>query len=224
MRTFATTLKKKSEIQEYIKAAGVAGFVHRHDAPKNWDNYKALQFVISQHPDAFDEPILDAGGIEASSFLPSLQRLGYKRLIALDLSNPAPPRIISNITYKRGDITKSTYPNNFFVAVACLSVIEHGVDLNSFFSEMSRIIKPGGSLVVSTDYWADKILNPDGRQAYGVPIHIFSRDEMLNAITIAAKYGFIIPGGSIDLDCDEKTVSWMGFDYTFVICCFTKQK
>lgn len=217
-----TTLKTKADIQRYIEVAARMGYVHRHDPPKNWDNVKALDWVMTHHPDR-DSIILDAGGIPASAFLPTLQSFGYRRLVALDLSNPDPARYQGNIVYKRGDITKTGYPDNYLDAVGCLSVIEHGVPLEEFFAEMARIMKPGGSLLVSTDYWDEKVDNPDGRQAYGVPVHIFSRQEMEQAVAIAAKHGFEV-SGPVDYECQERTVSWMGFDYTFILVCFVLKR
>jgi 2-polyprenyl-3-methyl-5-hydroxy-6-metoxy-1,4-benzoquinol methylase len=213
-----TTLKNQAQIQETIEASKQAGYVHRADRPKNWDNFKALRHVIERFTDK-NSSILDAGGIEASAFLPSLAKLGYSRLVALDLSNPTVPKISNGIVYKRGDITATQYPPHSFHAVACLSVVEHGVDLRLFFSEMQRIIKPGGSLIVSTDYWPEKIINADGRRAYGVPVHIFSKEEILQLISIANEFGFRITSEP-DLEAEDKTVSWMGFSYTFVILCF----
>lgn len=219
--TLNTTLKLSSDIERYIGLCKDANFVHRSDAPKNWDNYKALKFVLKNHPDR-NAVIMDAGGIPASAFLPSLQHLGYKRLVALDLSNPEPARFNGDITYRRGDITQTAYPANYFDAVGCLSVIEHGVDVNKFFAEMGRVLKSGGSLIVSTDYWQDKIENTDGRSAYGVPVHIFSQQEIEKAIVIAEKHGFKLSSDTIDFDVDEKTISWMGFQYTFIVLAFTK--
>ena len=212
-----TTLKLKADIGRYINVAERMGYVNRHDPPKNWDNVKALDWIMKRHPDT-SAVILDAGGIPASAFLPTLRSFGYKRLIALDLSNPEPAQFHGSITYKRGDITKTGYPDNYLDAVGCLSVIEHGVGLDEFFGEMARVMKPGGSLVVSTDYWDEKVVNVDGRQAYGVPVHIFSREEMEQCVAVAAKYGFTT--GPVDYDCEERTVSWMGFDYTFIVVCF----
>ena len=39
----------------------------------------------------------------------------------------------------RGDITKLRFDAGTFDAVTCLSVVEHGVDLDAYFREMSRI-------------------------------------------------------------------------------------
>ena len=215
-----TTLKQKTDIQKYIDICHDEGFVYRIDPPKNWDNYKSIKWIMKEHKDR-NSVILDAGGIPESAFLPTLERLGYKKLIALDLCNPDPPLLSGNITFARGDITKTPYEDQYFDVVASLSVIEHGVDVELFFKEMARITKPGASVIVSTDYWQHKINNHDGRQAYGVPVYIFDQKAVEDAILIANKYGFEITS-KVDYDCEEKTIFWMGFSYTFIVLCFRK--
>lgn len=221
-KSLNTTLKRRDQIKEYITLCEESGLVHRHDPPKNWDNFKAVHRVLSHHPNR-NARILDAGGIQASAFLPSLCANGYQRLVALDLTNPEPPRVDGAITYKRGDITKTAYLDSSFDAIGCLSVIEHGVDATLFFKEMSRLLKTGGSLIVSTDYWKEKIINSDGRKAYGVPVHIFSESEIRDVVNIADQYGLHLTDKDVDYKCDEKTIDWMGFQYTFIILCFEKR-
>jgi hypothetical protein len=101
-------------------------------------------------------------------------------------------------------------------------VLEHGVNLVSFFKEMSRILKTGGALIASVDYYSD-VIDTRGQVAYGMPIHIFSKEEMLEAFRIGESYGLCLTG-DIDLDCVEKVVSWkdFGLEYTFAV--FTLEK
>ena len=51
------------------------------------------------------------------------------------------------------------YKENTFDFVTSLSVIEHGVDIQKYFEEMSRILKKDGLLLTSTDYWPEKTIN-----------------------------------------------------------------
>jgi SAM-dependent methyltransferase len=114
------------------------------------------------------------------------------------------------------------YASETFDAIACLSVVEHGVDLSAYFREAARILKPGGILITSTDYWQTPI-DTRGQQMYGVPVLIFTQEQIKQAIALAAQHGLVLTS-KIDLSCDEKVVHWsdVGLDYTFVV--FTLRK
>ena len=47
--------------------------------------------------------------------------------------------------------------DSYFDSIICLSVIEHGFNEDLFFSQFSRILKKGGFLILSFDYWEKKI-------------------------------------------------------------------
>jgi SAM-dependent methyltransferase len=115
-------------------------------------------------------------------------------------------------------------PTDSFNAVTCLSVIEHGVDLAAYFREMSRIVKPGGLLITSTDYY-DTPIDTKNQVAYGVPIHIFTKDEILNAMDLARgeRFSLVAP---LDLRCQDKVVHWKPYDlaYTFVVFSLRKAR
>jgi SAM-dependent methyltransferase len=60
------------------------------------------------------------------------------------------------ITYRHGDITHADYADESFDAITCLSVVEDGVNVESYFKEMWRILKPGGLLVnEKVIYWGE---------------------------------------------------------------------
>ena len=82
------------------------------------------------------------------------------------------------IHYEPGDATDTRFDTESFDAITCLSVVEHGVDLDGYFREAARILKPGGALVTSTDYFPDPV-DTAGKHAYGVPVKIFDRDEIV---------------------------------------------
>jgi len=101
-------------------------------------------------------------------------------------------------------------------------VIEHGVDLNSYFKEMSRILKTNGILITSTDYYETPI-DTKGQIAYGVPIHIFTKEEIEEAMNISEKYGLFLTS-PLDLTCDEKVVYWKQYDLRFTFLNFVLRK
>jgi hypothetical protein len=82
---------------------------------------------------------------------------------------------------------------------------------------MSRILKPGGVLITSADYFEPKV-DTRGQMAYGVPIHIFTRKEIVEALEIAGQFGLSLIG-PLDLSPEEKVVNWKqyGLDFTYII-------
>jgi SAM-dependent methyltransferase len=190
------------------------------DRPKNWDSLAALELILKRTRP--DEAVLDAGGEEYSTLLDWLVSYGYERLFSMNIVFPRTSRR-GRIQYLPGDITKTNFPDGTFGAVACLSVIEHGVNLTDYFREMARILRDGGVLVTSTDYWGSG-METQGRIAYGVPVKILSRDEIRQMIEIAERNG-LVPISSVDLECVERVVHWKGMNlrFTFIVLGFEKR-
>ncbi|MFA4887696.1 MAG: class I SAM-dependent methyltransferase [Candidatus Nanoarchaeia archaeon] len=59
---------------------------------------------------------------------------------------------LDNVTFKVGDITKLSFPNNTFDKVTCFDVIEHiPQDMaEQGIKELLRVLKPGGRLYLTT--------------------------------------------------------------------------
>ncbi len=221
---YGSVLKSKNEYIESVETLDKLNLPLHGDVPKNWDSLAALAilcrtFGTREECDLKHLRVLDAGGEYYSVVLPHLAQLGFEQLYCLNLSFNEP---IQNgpINYLPGDITQTAFDNNFFDAVVCLSVIEHGIPLNRFFKEMKRIIRPGGLLIVSADYW-DKPLDTGGKMAYGVPVKIFSRDDIVAINNIAAENDFNLIELP-ELDTKDATVRWLDLDFTFVYLSFTK--
>jgi SAM-dependent methyltransferase len=187
---------------------------------KNWDAAIAVSHARSTPPDG---AILDAGACRdpkyPSPFLPALQKLGYQRLFGVNLDERG-VEYENGICYRRGDITRDLpFAGAYFDFVACLSVIEHGVDWRLFLTEMARVIKPDGQLFVSFDYWEDKIDTGD-RMAFGAPVHIFDSDEVDEMRLFADDVG--LESDEFDPMCDQRVVKWLGLEYTFANLLFTR--
>ncbi len=184
---------------------------HRGRA-KNWDSLAALDCILANtRPDG---NILDAGAELYSVILPWLFLYGYRKLHGINLAFQERTQR-GPIVYEHGDITRTLYESGSFDAVTCLSVIEHGVDLTAYFREMSRILKPRGILLTSTDYWETPV-DTRGQVVYGAPAHIFSEVEIRDALRIAERFGFETTG-PVPFGCKEKVVHWVGLDYTFIL-------
>jgi SAM-dependent methyltransferase len=192
--------------------------LHR-SAEKNWDHLGAVHAIASTYPKSAS--ILDAGAEFYSNVLPALFAHGYQHLYGMNLSFADPARR-GPIQYLPGDITHTPFRDGFFDAIACMSVIEHGVPLEPYFREMFRLLKPGGLLITSTDYYPEPI-DTMNQTAHGAPIKIFSQQEAEQMLDLAKRCGFELTG-PIELGCANRPIRWdlYNLEYTFLI--FTLRK
>jgi SAM-dependent methyltransferase len=206
-------LKTRREWAKAVEQVKTLRLFPHPEPSKNWDSLAALACILRSTKQTAN--ILDAGAELYSVILPWLFLYGYKNLVGVNLVYSTETRR-GPIRYEYADIMQTSYKENSFNAVTCLSVIEHGVDLRLFFKEMSRILKVNGILITSTDYFEPPV-DTKGQKAYRSPIHIFSKDEIIHTLEIAREFDLELTS-PIDLNCDERTVHWEKFDleYTFI--------
>jgi SAM-dependent methyltransferase len=197
---------------------------------KDWDSLIALQCILKHTTP--ESRILDAGAEYYSKLLVWLHLYGYRQLYGLNLSFSR-SRKVGAIRYQKGDITDTHFGDACFDAATCLSVVEHGVDASAFFAEMHRIIRPGGLLVVSTDYADPKIDTAAIREEYRRPTSedenrverstwkIFSRREIEDLVSLAAASGFTIDELP-ESKSAERFVRYLGQEYSFITLCFAR--
>lgn len=189
------------------------------DRPKNWDALGAVSTVLNDL--GTDVRVLDAGSARYSSVLPWLRLFGVRDLVGNNLEFT---RTTSHgpVRFEPGDITATQYRDGWFDAVTCMSVIEHGVPLKEFAAEAARILRPGGRLVVSTDYDQQP---PDttGVTAYGAPVRIFGPDDIRAFVADAEACGLWLLG-ELRLEHAERPVFWKrtGLHYTFIRLAFER--
>lgn len=188
------------------------GLPPHNDHPKNWDLLVALGEILARTRPA--DPVLEMGAPRYSRLLPWLALYEYRELVGIDLVFEEPIRE-GPIRYEPMDLTATTFPDGSFAAIACLSVVEHGVDIERYLAEASRLLRPGGVLVTSTDFWCEPV-DVEGKEAYGGPVRIFGPGDLAEWVDIAARHG-LDPERPLDLRCSERVVSWerMGLQYTF---------
>ncbi|BCB77313.1 hypothetical protein GCM10022251_64930 [Phytohabitans flavus] len=190
-----------------------------HDRPKNWDALGAVGLILSRL--GTGAAVLDAGSARYSPVLPWLRLFGLRDLVGNNLEFGADVRR-DGVLFRYGDITATDFPKARFDAVTCMSVIEHGVPLDPFLAESARILRPGGVLVVSTDYDQDPT-DTRGKMAYGKPVHIFSPVEIKEMVALAERHGLRLLG-ELELAHPERPVHWkrVGIDYTFIRLAFVR--
>ncbi|MDP9168984.1 MAG: class I SAM-dependent methyltransferase [Acidobacteriota bacterium] len=213
------TLQTRAEWQQAFEQAKQRHIPLHRGPEKNWDHVAAVDAILSHTKTS--ARVLDAGSEFYSNVLPALFVYGYRNLYGINLSFTGPARR-GSIQYLPGDITRTTFPDDCFDAVTCLSVIEHGVPPDAYLREMHRILKPGGLLITSTDYYPTPI-ETRGQTAHGAPIKVFSKPEIQQLLKLAVEIGFELTG-DLDLECTDRPIRWDQFDleYTFVI--FTLRK
>jgi SAM-dependent methyltransferase len=78
---------------------------------------------------------------------PFIEGYGFSRYVSGDLSPYSP-------TIQRIDLCDLPFPNKSFDLVVCNHVLEHVFDLDRAFSELVRVLKPGGRAICQTPYVA----------------------------------------------------------------------
>jgi len=181
------------------------------DQLKSWDVWKAVSFIRQNL--ALNAAVLDLG-VYSCELLPALHKLGYRSLTGVDLNpNLSAMPHQDDIRYLVGNFLETTLPDGSYDAVTAISVIEHGYQPERLFSEVSRLLKPGGYFLASIDYWSDKI-DTTGITVFGLDWLIFSRDDVDALLHIANSCG-LEPVGTISHACGDALISWQKKNYTF---------
>ena len=212
-------LQSRAEWEQAVRQGKQLRLPLHRDAAKNWDHLAAVYAIAASFP--LSAVVLDAGAEFYSNVLPALFACGFEHLYGMNLSFSDAARR-GPIRYLPGDITRTDFGDAFFDAITCMSVIEHGVPLRAYFQEMYRLLKPGGLLITSTDYYPEPV-DTRNQLAYGAPIRIFCRQEAEQMLALAQECG-LEPTGAVDLNCAERPVRWdpFGLEYSYLI--FTLRK
>lgn len=110
-------------------------------------------------------------------------------------ADPSVERFIKryNLNIHIGSLYSAHHPDNFFDYVTMDQVIEHIPDIHRFMSEVGRILKPHGRLIVTTPNYRSIVAKVSGRKwiNYHVPYHLhqFTRKSMR---MLARSHGFAL--------------------------------
>lgn len=212
-----TALKNKEIVNRSSLILNKYGLKHHEDVVKNWDNLISICTTLDNVEKS--EKIVDIGATTGSAYLPSLYKFGYRDLISINLSQKE-KEVIDGIGYQYGDCTNTDFKDGELAFISCLSVIEHGVDIEAFLKESSRILKNDGHLFISTDYWQDPV-DTRGQTAFGAPVKVFTSYDIVELTELAKKYNLELISEA-DLLCEQRVVNWIGMDYTFINLLFKK--
>ena len=203
-----------------------------HQSPeKNWDFYQIYEVAKDLAPTA---DMIDLG-CAGSNILKLLSAMGYTNLRGIDLTVSIMDRLRQGIRMwrnrsfrrpyriSRQDMTQTRFADGSFDLAVCVSVIEHGVDWSRFLAEASRILKPGGRLFLTTDYWEDKISVDAAIRDFNLPWMICSRVEMEELIRTAKNHSLALWEECAIPDCGDTCVVWNQKEYTFLCIVFRKE-
>lgn len=109
--------------------------------------------------DFSDGPVCDLG-CGTGSLLSQMEKKGIKSLYGLDLSQEMiaiAKQKLKNVKFVKGIAQAIPFKDSSFIAVLGFSVLHHLEDFRMVFSEIYRILKPGGVFIFGEPY-ADFIL------------------------------------------------------------------
>lgn len=215
-----SVLKSMREVHEASAYLSLRGVPFHQDYKKNWDAAEALKLAENEYHGKFDAVFLDAGGEKYSNFAPALRELGYRRLAVANIAFTE-TKTVDGILYWPGNIEALGSYDEHYDFIFCQSVIEHGVNHEKFFQNMARVLKPGGSLVISTDYWCEPV-DTKGITMFDQPWKIYTEKDIKQIVRLAEKHGLFLDY-PIDFTCGETTYKWTdGVEYTFIVFALRK--
>jgi len=198
-------------IESILESLGKLKRVKIGDIVKSWDILKTIQLI--EKVASKDSAILDIGAV-GSEILLILNRLNYQNLTGLDLG----PKIekmpaADKIRYINCDFMHTPFEDNSFQAITSISVIEHGFNGEKLFSEISRILVPGGYFIASFDYFPEKI-DTSKIRFFDLDWMIFSKEDVQALLKQAEKFD-LRPVGHLNFAASKPTIKWQGKNYTF---------
>lgn len=238
-------LRDWAEIGQAVNSLKQAGLPLHPDPPKCWD-LENVRGVMERYAPDRTARIIDLGcgpSAYGCATLELLRSMGYTDMVGMDLHVPFYARLATAVRgiVKHGslvpyrlltrDITDSRLPSSTFDAAVAVSVVEHGIDLRAFFAEAGRLLKPGGTLYVSTDYWHVPI-DTNGIKASsgargGQALHwrIFDPAGINGLIAAAKAEGLVVQDAlpSLTASAERGPVFWNGMFYTFLCIVFSKR-
>src|SRR3990167_737545 len=172
-----------------------------------------------------DGDILDMGS-NGSWLLQNSVKIGIKgKKCCIDLSSPE--FITEGVEYIKGDLMATPYADNSFDTITCLSVIEHEVDFNKLTKECSRLLRKGGVLYISFDYWNPKVDTTDvGTKLYGLKWNILDASDV-SRLEVALGNNGLRMTSNLDWTIQETVINDQfcapyGKKYTFGLLSFIK--
>lgn len=186
------------------------------DVHKNWDHLLLYEVVANKDKQS---QIVDLGCGECCT-LDFLAALGFQNLHGIDLKL-APNKIAANYALYQGDLIRTPFASGKCDVAISVSVIEHDVDLPAFLAEVSRLLKAGGLLFITTDYWEEKIEIDGSIKPFGLDWKVFCKPDIEKLIALAKAHNLVLERYESIPACSDKSINWY-YEYTFIALVFRK--
>src|SRR5512142_1836185 len=130
-----------------------------------WDRYGAA--TVSRLPLAPGHAVLDLCCGAGASAIPAARAVSPDgRVLGIDLAAPllelararATRSGLANVEFRRCDATRTGLPSGSYDAVICVFGVFFAADMAAFIAEMWRLVRPGGTLAVTT--WGPGLFDP----------------------------------------------------------------
>jgi len=209
----------RSRIASYLIERLKLPFNQIGDFNKSWDIFNSINFLNKNL--SKKSKILDVGCYN-SELLLALNKSGFQEIHGIDTNSKILKMPFANkINYHVGNFFDNKFENNFFECITSISVIEHGYDEKLFFSQFSRLLKKNGYLILTFDYWKNKI-ETDNIKMFDLDWKIFSKEEVKAMILNAKKFYNLELVGNENFETEDKVINCANKKYTFAWLVFKK--
>jgi len=161
----------------------------------NWlirfGHQKRLKEIIKLLPDGKNLKILDAGCGEGHLLSLIKNKLPGAQLFGVDVTAIAllsAQKRIPEGNFINNDICRLSFQDNFFEVVICSEVLEHIYQYQQALSELKRVLKPNGLLIITFPHeWLFTVLRfIFGRRPAKTPDHVnhLTPGEIINSLKL----------------------------------------
>lgn len=225
-------LNSKFQIYTASLAIRMKTRMSHHDSQKNWDANIFCKELVNLDRDS---KVLDAGSGKRAFLAKIATEMGFKHVDSIDIDNLSEEtsKEYPGINHYFAPIEKSGLPENNYDVIGLLSVIEHVKSDKVVIEEISRILRPGGKLLLSTDFWPQPIdttgIYPYGKDA--PEMRIYNLNTVRSLFDLLEEQNFVIPKQAFDLlqqssqKLKQKVIHWdrVNRSYTFLYLKLTKK-
>jgi SAM-dependent methyltransferase len=191
--------------------------------------HEHIEQILSKYTSSNDMPLLDVGA-GTGAFLLRLKKAGYTNLSGVDI---AVPKIeIDGVSFFELDLDTGLmpFPDSSIMMITCIEIIEHIESQGHFIKELVRILKPEGSLIITTPNLHSlearlrfllngklKQFDEKGDPTHISPLFLYPFSKILDRynLSITEAWGFPTDGSSLSsrwlLKFVSKMLSYIGF-------------